>query len=144
MSAQTETPTRAATKPPFETTTSAFLLLTAVAMVTLGGAMLSLLQVQSFVAAPMIFAAGGLTALVGIVLAVNDHPAHALMAGLLGPFVLWPMTMVILFAQSHAEIGWGLLAFGMLPVAFALASIRRRSAPKRSPARPSTTKTVTT
>jgi hypothetical protein len=114
-------------KKPFETTISAFLLLGAVAIVAIGGGILSLVQTTSYVAAPLVFAAGGVTALVGIVLAVNDHPAHALMAGLLGPFILWPVTMIVLFAQTHPQIGWGLLVAGMLPVAFALASIRRRA-----------------
>ena len=122
-------------KRPFETTTSAFLLLAAVAVVALGGGLISLLAVQSYVAAPLVFAAGGLLALVGIVLAVNDHPVHALMCGLLGPFILWPMTMVVLFAQTHPELGWVLLGVGMVPVAFALASIRRRSTPVLAPAR---------
>jgi hypothetical protein len=133
-------------KRPFETTLSAFLLLGAVAEVALGGALLSIFAVQSFVAAPLVFAAGGLMALVGIVLAVNDHPAHALMCGLLGPFVLWPMTMIVLYAQSHASIGWALLVIGMLPVALALASIRRRTAPAaaKSRAHAPPTKTVTT
>jgi hypothetical protein len=117
---------------PFHASLSAHLLLLAVAVVTIGGGLISLLALDPNVGPAIVLAAGGVIAFVGIVLGVYDHPAHVLMAALLGPLGLWPMTMVVLFASTRPTFGWGLIALGLLPVCFAIAGIVR--APKRTSA----------
>lgn len=110
---------------PFETSLSARLLLVAVAIVTIGGGLIPLLGLNPNIAPPLILVAGGLTALVGIVLGIYDHPLHVLMAALIGPCALWVMTMVVLSATTRPTIGWALIALGTIPMAFGLASMRR-------------------
>ena len=127
----------ASSLPPFKQSTSARLLLAAAGIVTIGGGLASLLGVDAHVALPLFMVAGGLTALVGIVIGIYDYPVHVLMAALIGPVFLWPITMMVVQIGAQRSTGMLLLALGVLPVGFAIASMRGEpQPPRRSPPSP--------
>jgi hypothetical protein len=110
--------------PPFKRSLPARLLLAGVAIVTIGGGLASIVGLDPHVVIPMFMVAGGLTALVGIILGIYDYPVHVLMAALIGPVFLWPITMMVVEIGAKASTGWLLLGLGVLPVGFAVMSMR--------------------
>ena len=117
---------------PFKQSLSARLLLLAAGIVTIGGGLASIVGVNAHVGLPMFMVAGGLTALVGIVIGIHDYAPQVLMAALIGPVFLWPITMMVVHSGANPTTGWVLLALGALPVGFAFASMRGESQPTRS------------
>ena len=121
--------------PPFKHSVPARLLLLAVAIVTIGGGLASIVGLNPHWGLPMFMVAGGLTALVGIVIGIHDYAPQVLMAALIGPVFLWPITMMVVQIGAKPSTGWVLLALGVLPVAFYVASLRGGSDEPPPPAR---------
>lgn len=116
--------------PPFKHSLPARLLLLAAAIVTIGGGLATIVGFNAHVGLPMFMVAGGLIALIGIVIGIHDYAPQVLMAALIGPVFLWPITMMVVQLGAQATIGWVLLFLGILPVGFAVAAMR--DAPSRS------------
>jgi hypothetical protein len=110
------------TVPPFKHSLPARLLLIAAAIVTIGGGLGCIVGVNATYGLPMFMVAGGLTALVGIIIGIHDYAPQVLMAALIGPVFLWPITMIVVHFGPAA--GWPLLALGVFPVGFFVAAMR--------------------
>jgi hypothetical protein len=110
--------------PPFKHSLPARLLLAAAAIVTIGGGLASIVGVNPHWGLPMFMVAGGLTALVGIVIGIHDYAPQVLMAALIGPVFLWPITMMVVQIGAKPSTGWVLLSLGVLPVGFFVAAMR--------------------
>src|SRR5579859_2632974 len=109
---------------PFKTSITARMILSACALLFVGGGAIPLLHLDPDIAPPMLFVACGLLSLVGLILGAFDHsPIVALLAALL-PLLFWPMTMVVMYVARHANYGWILIALGIVPIATIVRLIR--------------------
>lgn len=106
----------------FKTSLTARLLWTSMAILFLGGGAISLLGVAPGVAPAALFIVCGTLGIFALSQGIHDHAHEVVVGAILLPLAYWPAVMIVLQAATHRELGWGLVAFGIVPLAMMLAA----------------------
>jgi hypothetical protein len=119
----------------FKTSFTARLLWTAIALLFLGGGAIALLGIAPLVAPAALFLVCGTMGIVALTQGIHDHPAEVALTALLLPVGFWPSVMVVIEAVKTPQYGWGLVAFGFVPLAMMLAATAAKRRESLVPAR---------
>jgi hypothetical protein len=122
----------------FKTSFTARLLWSTIALFFLGGGAIALLGIAPGVAPGALFIVVGALSIFALSQGIYDHPAEVALTALLLPLGYWPSVMVVLHAANNPQFGWGLVAFGFVPLAMMLAATAAKKRESLSPARVAT------
>ena len=106
----------------FKTSLTARLLWISIALLFLGGGAIALLGVAPGVAPAALFVVCGTLGIFAVTQGIHDHPGEVALTALILPVGFWPSVMIVIHAATHPQWGWGLVAFGLVPLAMMLAA----------------------
>lgn len=110
---------------PFRSSFSAWMLSLGVAVAVSGGGLLAALGVPPHHGTPLLYLGAILCGIIGLVMGVADYPVQVLLGSLLLPMALWPFVIALSWiGESRPELGWALVAAGLVPVAMSLYATR--------------------
>ena len=119
----------------YKTSFTARLLWTAIALLFFGGGAIALLGIAPAIAPAGLFIVCGTMAIFALSQGIYDHPAEVALTALLLPLGFWPSVMLVIHAASNPQFGWGLVAFGFVPLAMMLAATAAKKRESLVPAR---------
>ena len=117
----------------YKHTTSAQLILTAIAIALIGAGFIAPLGLDPDYALPTVLLVAIATALAGLVIGIHDDAGSVIIIGLILPMAMFPYSMLAdSIIRHHAGYTFALVAAGAIPIGVLLANLRTRHVPHES------------